>query len=353
MTTPIMTRTVDQLLEPLGGQLLQTGLLSEAELGRLIEHSTGFPAGGDHRMFLEYRLDTGLSFEGYGHGYPLEVLPGLVKSGLEPEIAGRLWAALAEDPFAEDRHRYLDLTPDPDPEWIEYDYTEAGFAEQPGVFFRFPARFQRLDTDDRVSRLEAALADVLPAAPSGGAALGDLLRALVAGAAPDGDGIGLYRLGRCEARQPGWLRIIANGLRRDGLGALAQDPLAPADPDPVGWVVDAMAAHGDQDPPIAASVTVVDGVVTAIDLECGYLNRRSDPALRRGAAIAICDGLAARGLVSPAIAALIAGAAVSELRVADGRVGGRLLLNHVKLGVVGSTTGRAKAYFELLLRDAD
>jgi hypothetical protein len=62
--------------------------------------SADFPALNRNRVFLEFRLDDGLVFEGYGPGYDKGSLPGLLASGEHFAAGDRVARALATDPFA-------------------------------------------------------------------------------------------------------------------------------------------------------------------------------------------------------------------------------------------------------------
>lgn len=341
--------TVDRILAPFSPELLSTGLLDESELDRLRRHCRGFPATPRHRLFLEYRLAPAFVFEGYGHGYDRWELPQLLESGTDFASAGRLALALADDPFAEDRDRYLDLTPDSDPQWIEYDDTGA-LSDDPGVYFDFPARF-RSPTAGRLEELELALGQLMPRGESALPPVWDVLGALVAGSAAAGRDAGLYRLGLCTARQPGWVRIIVSGLACDSLDVLRRDLVPGLAPDAGVWVADHLAARGDDDPQIAASITVVHGGVRAIDLEFPYFHREHRTGRRREDAAAFCEALCARGVVAPATAQAMAAGAATKLEAGAPGLRAQLMLNHCKFGVYGATLGRVKAYFELLIRD--
>lgn len=347
--------TLDRTLTHLSDGMASTGLLTDGELARLLRHASGFPALPHHRLFLEYRLDPGLRLEGYGHGFEAGTLSALLASCPRFAAARPVADAVAGDPFAADRLRYLDLDADTDPDWIEYDYAGGGFSDAPGVFFSFPARFR--SPPERLDALQTALGALVPRPPApdaAGAPFWEFLRAFAQGETAGGRQAGLYRLGLCGARQPGWVRVVVNGLARDSLDAVGSETLAGFCPDPVGWMGEHLRDDGGEGRPrIAASVTVVDGAVQAVDLECPYFNALADPDERRVRAADFCRLLRARGLVSPAAAETLARASAVALNADGGKVEGLLLLDHFKFGAGGATLGRVKVYFELLLRTRD
>jgi len=341
------------MLHGVSGGLVATSMVTPPECAELLRHAAGFPALPAHRLFLEYRVGTSMGLEGYGHGYDGATLASLLRTGGSFTAGPRLRDVMTADPFASDRRRYLDIEADRDPAWIEYDHANGGFSDAPGAFFAFPARF-RLIADEAQARALRSRLDPLLRPPETGddATFWDLLDVLVR-SAPASRPVGLYRLGLCAGRRPGWIRVVLNNLSRQSLDPLAALPGLGANPDPIGWVVDHLAEAGEADPQIAASVTVVGGTVDAVDLECPYFHRIADDAERVARVAAFCRHLADRGLVTPSIAELLSGAAVVHLRSDDGAVEGLLLLNHLKFGVAGSTRGRVKAYFELLVRTND
>lgn len=344
--------TLDRMLEPLSEALLSTAMVTPEQTEDLLRHAAGFPALPAHRLFLEFRVGQTLVLEGYGHGYAAGTLGSLLRSGVDFTAADRLGEALAMDPFAEDRRRFVDIGADTDPDWIEYDHARGRFSDAPGVFYSFPARFRVASSRQRARALEARLNALLCRPAGGGITFWDLLDALMR-AAPDGVPIGLYRLGLCTGRRRDWVRVVLNNLSRDTLEPLGELGPVQIGWDPVGWIVDELAALGVADPQIAASVTMVRGVVEAIDFECPFFNRIADDRQRRVTATAFCRVLASRGVVAPSVAETLARSAVVEIEPPHAEVRGQLLLNHLKFGVAGSTCGRVKAYFELLLRAGD
>jgi len=341
--------TFDRILHAVSNDLVSAGLLTPGQTAELLRHAAGFPVLPAHRVFLEYRLGSNLTLEGYGHGFDTRTLHSLLRSAVDFAAAEPLAAALALDPFAEDRARYLDLEADTDPNWIEYDHADEAFSDDPGVFFSFPARFRVGSSGAWVQDLEAKLDPLLLRPEGDGSSFWDLLDTIVR-SAPEGRPIGLYRLGLCTGRKPDWVRVVLNDVSRHTFDALGSCRALPIDQDPVGWIVDELVGLGDADPQLAASVTMANGAVEAIDIEAPYFHRIADDRERRTRTTAFCRLLAERDLVSAASADILARSAVVHLHAPDRGVHGALLLNHLKFGVAGSTHGRIKAYFELLLR---
>jgi hypothetical protein len=348
--------TLDYSLDAISIGLLSLRLLTERQMKSLLDHCAQFPSSRHHRLFLEFRVRPELELEGYGHGFDPHVLPNLVRDEARFAAADSLVAALAADPFRVDRQRFFDIGADHDPDWVGYDCSQAAITHSPGVFFSFPARFRRLSSADRLSELKEKLAARIPldgsqSAIASGVSFWRVLEALLEA---DRGGFLLYRLGLSPARPPGWVRVIIDGIQRSTLAELQEtlfsEALLPSITNAVDPALDTATASGRG---VAVSITIVDGFVTALDLECPYFHKCPDTTTRRTAVGEFCDVLRSRGILATPVAEVLASAAAIDLQSANGATRGRVLFDHFKFGVAGGTAGRIKAYFELLLHTSD
>ncbi len=342
--------TFDRIAEQVSVGLVSAGLLTSRQRAELLRHAAGFPALPAHRLFLEYRVGTHLSLEGYGHGFDAQTIRQLGAWDQGFTAIGPLRTALDGDPFARDRRRYLDTTADDDPNWIEYDVDGGRLSDVPGVFFGFPARFRSMSDPERARALEARLDPLLRRPGSGGASFWDLLDALIESKSAGATPVGLYRFGLCARRRPDWARVVLNGISGEEFDSAGRRLAMAVEQEPLRWVVRHLAGLGNTDPHIAASVGVIGGTVDAIDVECPFFNRVSDDEERRAQVAEFCGLLVDRGLVAGSVADTLARAAALRIDPSDGPTRALLLLDHFKFGMAGSTSGRVKVYFEVLLR---
>lgn len=348
-----------QIIGPaLGGELLASELLEEAQVNALLKHATSFPTYPLNRLFLEYEVDEGLSLKGYGHGYTLEQFSDLVseESELCPERADPLRSALERDPFSDERGYYMnDRLPD-DPEWIEYDWSAERFESMPAVFYMIPKRLRSFASPERLDSLCSRLVD-LPGDPLGenrelkedDVDLVSLLAALRTHTpASHAEALSIYRLGLSDARAPGWMKLVLSGIDADAIRGACAEYLDVLNIFP--RIVSIYEQFGDakQTPIIAASIDSLHGVVHGVDVECPYFHGIEDPNLRRTAVGIFSDGLVADGLLSEALANIVKRNAYLELETDDQEA--LLTLNHMKFGIAGATQGRLKLYFELMTR---
>lgn len=310
-----------------------------AQVGRL---AGDFPANVQRDLFLEFELADRPIPAGFGLGFPagdLDRFRAVGHAFLSSHRGRALRAALADDPFAEDHRKYMNLFGDSDPDWVEYDISGNHLAEIPFVFFRLPSRLRQISLPAQVLELCAEL-------PGGaGADFAALVRRAVelGTTAP-------YRIGVARSRGLGWWRAIITKLEfaqvlaaLEGLGSVIDvRPLAAA----------ARFYERGMDQPgacFALSIDVQDGRVTAVDVECPYLFRVADPAARAGPLSAYAREIATAGLVSAQTADWITDQAACEVTQPFGGPRLRSLLHHLKFRLVGEPRPRIKAYLHLEL----
>lgn len=332
----------------LGDALASRRLLSEGEVLELLTHTEAFPALPENRLFLEFEVDDGLALKGYGHGYGYEQFCRLVEagSGLREDAAGALRTALERDPFLDERGYYLADRVAGDPEWIEYDWDGRTFGDQPAVFFMIPARLRSLSTDQSLAKLAGRLTPLF-GGEVGEANVPQVLATLREHTSPsDRSELAIYRMGLSDARKPGWMKLVLNGV---GVEAIERTAGVHLDGclDVFPSIVDLYQHFGgaDRDPIIAASMDCHHGVLHAMDVECPYFNGM--PNHLRGPAVSrFLDSLVAEGRMDTSAAEIVKDAAYARLEA--GGQGAWLMLNHLKFGIAGATKGRIKLYFELV-----
>ncbi len=339
----------------LGSDLLRSGLLSAGQMDALRAHAASFPAYPLNRLFLEYRLDEGLRLEGYGHGYTLAQFGELVEEGspLGADRADPLRASLQRDPFLAERGYYVDDRLHGDPEWIEYDWDQDHFASDPAVFFMVPKRLRSFVSHQRLETLRGHLL-ALPGAPLGEKEVEPDVFAFLASLrertpASRKDELAIYRLGLSDARAPGWMKLVLNGIDVDAIRGACEQRFGNV-LDVFPSVVSLYERFGEeaQVPIIAGSVDSLHGVVHGVDVECPYFHGIGDPVVRRQAVAAFADQLVKDEVLPSAVAALMKEGAYAEFQSEDQEA--LLTLNHMKFGIAGATRGRVKLYFELMTR---
>lgn len=339
------------LERPLGAELLASGLLTAAQIDALVAHSAAFPALPSNRMFLELRVRDGLALEGYGHGYTSSEFDALIAdtSELPPTYAAAIQDILQRDPFRAERGLYLGDRISKDPEWIEYDWGGAAFSTQPAMFFTIPARLRSFRDAARLDRLGGYLAPHLgedPARADALAVLATLREHTPESMAPH---LGIYRMGLSDGRNPGWMKLVLNGIDVDAIRATADAHLGDV-LDIFPPVVGLYRQFGgpNQVPIVAGSMDFHHGRVHAIDVECPYFNGMPNANLRRQAARRFVDLLVERGALDAATAECIAANTYRHFASDDQEA--LVVLNHFKFGIAGATRGRVKLYFEVMTR---
>ena len=300
-----------------------------------------FPTRVQHDLFLEFEFGDQAVAAGFGLGFPagaLDRFRALQHPFLTTALGQSLEAAFADDPFAADHRDHLNLFGDPDPDWVEYDVSEGRIDPTPFVFFRLPSRLRRLTSVEEVR----ALSVLLP----GGAETGDFERLLervvsLGSASP-------YRIGVARSRGAGWWRAIVTDLDREqvvvalkGLGA--DDPEGPLRP-ASRLYERAMDRSGAC---FALSIDVLDGRITAVDVECPFLFRIADPTARGGPLSDYVRDIADLGIVSGATAAWIQDNVVRDVTLPDGGASLKIMLHHLKFRLFGQPRLRTKAYLHL------
>jgi hypothetical protein len=354
--------TLHELLKPLASSLQKTGLLNDRQFQDLLRHTAAFPSISPHKLFLEYRIDSGLVLEGYGHGFDAETLSSLIQNTNSFPAAAKIAAAKACDPFASDRVKYLDLMADTDPDWIEYDYlgTLKGFSSEPAVFFSFPARFRTWKNEAHLSDFKKTLRAVLPCESStnsqdsqfGSITFFDYFHGLIGCALDCGSVLELYRLGVSSAREPGWARMVLTGIPSAYFSGHTPSQFRGEEYSLANILCD--MRHGsdkDQSLALTGSVSAQDGIVVAMDIEHPYFHKIEFDQKRREMVGAFCADLGRHNVVSIDVLDVLSKAAVLPITTSrSAGIEARLLLNHFKFGVSGCTRNRIKVYFELLIR---
>lgn len=341
----------------LGNELLNCALLDENQIKALQQHSRTFPILGTNRLFLEYQLKSDLVLQGYGHGYSYEEFEEVSSdtSHLCEERLLPLRNALARDPFLAERGYYMEDRLAGDPEWIEYDWDNGAFADDPAVFFMVPKRLRAFADAERLGKLCTHLVS-LPGRPLGDpsgskepdlfAFLAKLRRSTPARMQRE---LAIYRLGLSDARAPGWMKLVISGVDADAIrnacGQHFGQVLDIFDP-----IVALYRRYGDKDqaPIIAGSIDTLHGDLHGADVECPYFHGIAAPDVRREAVAVFADQLSQRDILKPAVAEIIKANAYREFETADQEA--LLTLNHMKFGIAGATRGRIKLYFELMVR---
>lgn len=346
---------MSRILErPLGDELRAGGLLTDIQVDALVAHSAAFPCLDRNRMFLEYEVGEDLELQGYGHGYTAARFQELMQDpgSLPDDQADAIREILKRDPFASERGYYLGDRISRDPEWIEYDWSGEAFSTQPAMFFTIPSRMRGFGDAQRLDRLGGFLAPHLGDDPARADVLGVLggLRAhtpeTLAGS------LGIYRVGLSDARNPGWMKLVLNGIDADAIRKVAASTLGEV-LDVFQPVLDLYRAFGGPDvvPIIAGSMDFHHGRAHGMDVECPYFNGIRNANLRRQASRRFVDALVERGVLTPAIADVIAENTYRLHHSEDQEA--LVLLNHFKFGIAGATKGRVKLYFEVVTRQRE
>ena len=335
----------------LGDEILTSGLLSAAQVDALVAHSAAFPPLPRNRMFLEFQVRDGLHLEGYGHGYSASEFDALIgdASALPPSCAAPIREILDRDPFRSERGLYLGDRLAMDPEWIEYDWAGTAFSPQPAMFFTIPARLRSFRDPERLDRLGGYLAPHLGDDPSATDALAVLATLRQHTPEASAAGLGIYRMGLSDARNPGWMKLVLSGIDVSAIQATASAHLGDA-LDVFEPVVALYRQFGgaDQAPIVAASMDLHHGKLHAVDVECPYFNGIGNTNLRRQVARQFVDALVASGTLDGATGERIAANAYRAFTTNDHEA--LLMLNHFKFGIAGATRGRVKVYFEVMIR---
>lgn len=299
-------------------------------------------------IFLEFELKEEPVPAGFGLGFPPGVWDHYVATShwfLDSPTGREIESAMSEDPLAADHLVHLNLFGDCDPDWIEYDVTGGRFDAAPFVFFRLPSRFRRISTQEHVR----AFSELLPSKPSLNEFIG-LLESLVANGP-----IAIYRLGLSRRRGPTWWRAIVTNLSEDQVAAALHDGGACDFREPLAI---ARGLYADRiDNPgacFALSIDVLDGRISALDVECPYLFRISDRQARGEAALNLLGNLAHSGILSAKTRDWLSDRCCMEVGTESLARSLRISLHHLKHRFFGSPHLRTKAYFHLeMIEPAD
>lgn len=338
----------------LGAELLAIGLLTMDQIDALIAHSRAFPVLPRNRMFLEFQVQDGMALRGYGHGYTAAEFDALIADGggLSPAHKAFICEILDRDPFRTERGFYLGDRIAKDPEWIEYDWCGREFSSQPAMFFTIPARLRSFKDAGRLDRLGGYLIPHLGHDPATADVLPFLATLREHTPEPAADGLGVYRMGLSDARNPGWMKIVLGGVNVPAIRATAvsvqQDALDVFEPVVALY---RQFAGADQAPIMAASADFHHGKLHALDVECPYFNGISNINRRRQVVRHFAETLVGRGTLDKATAEFISANAYRSFTTGDQEA--LLMLNHFKFGVAGATRGRVKLYFEVMTRSRE
>ena len=325
-------------------KLLQLAGLCERKLAlNIAAHASQFPAVTGRNFFLEYELFEKPVPAGFGLGFR----PGVIDQYLGTEhwlfktAAGKAIAkALTNDPFASDHATYLNVVSDSDPDWIEYDIAGEHVDPTPFIFFRFPSRFRTI----RALEEAQGLYETLPT----GAGHGDFARVLQA--LVDSGPAEMYRLGIAPQRGRDWWRVIITFLTHEQVTAALQTAGAGDFEISLECALDFYVAYGNHPGALfALSLDIRNLEITAMDVECPYLFRVKDPALRETGFKKFNQELVQSGLMAGHTADWLCDYCVKDVMVEEFPSRLRITLHHLKQRFLGNPHLRTKAYFLLEL----
>ena len=96
---------------------------------------------------------------------------------------------------------------------------------------------------------------------------------------------------------------------------------------------------------------MTDGCISAMDVECAYLFRIGDLAVRSSAFGTLLAQLARGGILSAAVADWLSAQCCRDVVATDPRGGMRVKVHHMKYRFLGSPHLRTKTYFHLEMTD--
>ena len=336
-----MTR-FDRIRPGVLSELLEvSGLVTQPLAQQAGQLAGRFPSVVQGDLFLEFEFGEEAVAAGFGIGFSAGTLDHfrVVQHAFLATTEGRsLEAAFADDPFEADHREHLNLFGDADPDWVEYDVSDGLIDPTPFVFFRVPSRLRRIASSDDVHDLCATL----PGRGANADFESLLNRILTSGPAFP------YRVGVARSRGPRWWRAIISGIDRDQVVAAievfetegAEGLLEPAA---------RLYEHGMDQPGacFALSIDAEGDRITAVDVECPYLFRISDPDARRVPFFDYSTEIVASGIVSAANAAWMNDQVFRDVALPKGDASLRILLHHLKFRLIGEPYLRTKAYLHL------
>lgn len=301
-----------------------------------------FPAVVGRDMFVEYELGENRIASGFGLGFQHGLYDHYIATDhwfLKSSVGGAIETALSADPFKSDHEVYLNILSDGDPDWVEYDIDQGRLDETPFVFFRLPSRFQLISTPDQAR----GVCELLPDA--GRNEQFATLLALLVGMGP----AAMYRVGRAKQRGTGWWRAIISYLREDQVVAALLSLGASDFEAPLALARELYAGRADKPGAcFALSIDVQDGGITAVDVECPYLFRLGDPAVRNSAFTDLAMQLVRHGTLSPATGDwLTSNGCCREIIAPQSGARMQVRVHHLKFRFLGSPHLRTKVYLHL------